>query len=709
MTLEEVLARLPGGKAARRRSSGATLCCPAHDDQDPSLDVDVKNGKILAKCRAGCRQDVLLAAFASHGVTTEDLRVPNAQPAEKQIQAFETVYSYQDERGLLVYDVVVTRYVPKGSRKKKVTMRRPDPDRPGQWIWSMEGVRRVVYRLHELAEERLIFFPEGEQCADDVRQLGLAATTSPGGVDGWRPQFAEQVAAVKPDVVVVLPDNDRPGADLAEKKATALHAHGVPVKILLLPDLPPNGDVSDWLAFGGTRDRLLELVEATPLWAPVESAAPLEDAADVGALEAPPRPPFMIVTPPASFITEYVKMAQQRTDAPAEAHELTAAGVLSALAGSRPRIPLAYAVDGVRLNLWTMNVADSTESRKTTTLELGIGIIENVLGRDAVLPWEGSPQAFIQKLADRDGQVTVFARDEYSGILGQINRGGHMAGLAQVFIRAFDGKPIENARTRKRVKNKDGDVDEVNDTDRADNPYFVKLCATTRAAFLTAANTDNVLDGLLARFIFTTGTSTPRPLQRGSTRLNALTQHLYEQARAFHEKAANLLTVDVTDEVLELVWALEQRYKAAARAATRPDAASPSMKRLADAVLRVAALLAIDRGSDAGVTITAGDFEVATKMGDRWMATTLDIISALGRTKFQADCDAIMATVDARPGGIKLSDLYRTHRAIRKRDFDEILAALALQNRIKTLTATTGSHRPATVIYPWAAAPKQLE
>src|SRR5207245_3334859 len=103
------------------------------------------------------------------------------------------------------------------------------------------------------------------------------------------------------------------------------------------------------------------------------------------------RAPFVIVTPPESFVSEYVTMAQQRTDAPPEAHELTAVGVLSSLAGPGPRIPLAHTSSGVRLNLWTMNVADSTNARKTVTLEFGEEIITAVLGGEAILPWEGSP------------------------------------------------------------------------------------------------------------------------------------------------------------------------------------------------------------------------------------------------------------------------------------------------------------------------------
>ena len=43
------------------------------------------------------------------------------------------------------------------------------------------------------------------------------------------------------------------------------------VKVVELPGLPPKGDVSDWLARGGTRADLEALVEATPVWSPAQS------------------------------------------------------------------------------------------------------------------------------------------------------------------------------------------------------------------------------------------------------------------------------------------------------------------------------------------------------------------------------------------------------------------------------------------------------
>src|SRR5258706_598382 len=79
--------------------------------------------------------------------------------------------------------------------------------------------------------------------------------------------------------------------------------------------------------------------------------------------------------------------------------------------------------------------------------------------------------------------------------------GGHMAGLAQVFIKAFDGGVIENIRTRKQKEN--GAF--ASDTDRVEQPYLPKLTASTWDSFTQRCTIDNVLDGYLARFTFVTG------------------------------------------------------------------------------------------------------------------------------------------------------------------------------------------------------------
>jgi len=358
-------------------------------------------------------------------------------------------------------------------------------------------------------------------------------------------------------------------------------------------------------------------------------------------------------------------------------------------------LPLAYRSDGVRLGLWTMNVVDSTSGRKSTVLEFGIDVLRQVLGDLAILPWKGSPEALIQALAARDHATAVFARDEYSGLLAQMKRGGYIAGLAQDFIRAYDGLPIIMARTAKM--NKAGE--RVDDTDRVREPYLVKLCAATRTSFIETATIEDVLDGLLARFVFTSGSAEERRAQPMTSAIEEAWRAVVDLAREYHEKAAELLRVNLPDAVLDQAWELERRYKAAALEHPRPDAARPAMKRLAETVLKVAALLAMDRARDGSATITPDDFGAAAALGECWQATTLALIADIGRSRFQARADKVLATIRAKPKGIMLSALYRAHRDLQGREFDDVLDALERQRLAHSVEARVSKSGRTPFVY----------
>jgi hypothetical protein len=419
----------------------------------------------------------------------------------------------------------------------------------------------------------------------------------------------------------------------------------------------------------------------------------------------PVAPPAATLQLPGGFISRYVEAALRRTDAPAVAHALTAVGVLSALTGPRVRLPLAYRSDGVRLGLWTMNLVDSTSGRKTTVLEFGIDVLRQVLGDLAILPWKGSPEALIQAMAARDHATAIFARDEYSGLLAQMKRGGYTAGLAQDFIRAYDGLPIVMARTAK-MNRKTGE--RVDDTDRVHEPYLVKLCAATRTAFIETATIEDVLDGLLARFVFTSGSAEERRAQPMTSAIEEAWRGVVSLAHEFHGRAADLLRVNLPDAVLDQHWELERRYKADALEHPRPDAARPAMKRLAETVLKVSALLAIDRARDGIAIITPEDFDAAAALGGCWQATTLALIADIGRSRFQARADKVLATIRAHPRGIGKSALYRAHRDLQGREFEDVLAALELQRLVhKAEAKVPGKAGPIPMVYFPGPPPKE--
>jgi len=60
------IARTLGG--AREGSSGWMACCPAHDDNTPSLSLKVQNGKLLVRCHAGCTQDSVVNELQKRGL-----------------------------------------------------------------------------------------------------------------------------------------------------------------------------------------------------------------------------------------------------------------------------------------------------------------------------------------------------------------------------------------------------------------------------------------------------------------------------------------------------------------------------------------------------------------------------------------------------------------------------------------------------------------
>ena len=158
-------------------------------------------------------------------------------------------YGYTDESGNLLYQVV--RYEPKDIRQRV-----PNGN---AWTYSLNGTRRVLYRLPELvASHGIVWIVEGEKDADRLATLGLVATTAPMGAGKWRPEYSDSLRG-RP--VIIIPDNDEPGRDHAKAVRNALHDVAASVTIFELPNLPPKGDVSDWLNAGGDKGTLLALAQ----------------------------------------------------------------------------------------------------------------------------------------------------------------------------------------------------------------------------------------------------------------------------------------------------------------------------------------------------------------------------------------------------------------------------------------------------------------
>ncbi len=207
----------------------------------------------LVRRQTGLSEREALAWVASRlGIT--------AEPRPRRIVATN---DYRDEGGTLLFQVV--RYAPKTFRQRR-------PDGNGGWSWRVKGIRQVPYRLPELCaagNDVPVFIVEGEKDADRLAGLGLIATCNAGGANTWPEALTPHFRG---STVFILPDNDSAGRSHAQRVAAALHGIAASVRIVALPDLPPGGDVSDWLDAGGDAATLLKMCRAAPPWRPGNGA-----------------------------------------------------------------------------------------------------------------------------------------------------------------------------------------------------------------------------------------------------------------------------------------------------------------------------------------------------------------------------------------------------------------------------------------------------
>ena len=266
VSLQDVLARLDG---VRQRGDNYSAKCPAHEDNRASLSVTEDDRGVTFKCFAGCEYKAIARAlgFEPSQLFRQDhseasIHVNGKKPRLGKIVA---TYDYLDAEGELKYQVV--RYEPKDFRQRR-------PDGKGGWLWNLDGVQRVLYRLQKVQQavkaSHTVFLVEGEKDVHALENWKAVATTNASGANKWDASYERALIGAK---LVLIPDNDEAGLQHMRRVARALHGKAESIRILELPGLPEKGDFSDWIAAGGTPDEFRELLRKTPFWTPEESGA----------------------------------------------------------------------------------------------------------------------------------------------------------------------------------------------------------------------------------------------------------------------------------------------------------------------------------------------------------------------------------------------------------------------------------------------------
>jgi hypothetical protein len=226
-------------------SNGAALC-PFHDDHEPSLSVSQKNGVWLFKCHA-CGAAGTILDFV---MRKEELQLADAVRRIRKLETIRDesakekpeivrVHSYTDENSIEVYQKIKRS-------DGNFLCRRKEGD---TWIYNLQNVAQVPYRLDKIKDEPDVTICEGERDADTLAALGYPATSAPNGKDSWpdeiTPIFAGKVIRIIYDV-----GNDAAALKVA-RKLSAVCEH---IFILKVPLPEHEADITDYLGQFATDD-----------------------------------------------------------------------------------------------------------------------------------------------------------------------------------------------------------------------------------------------------------------------------------------------------------------------------------------------------------------------------------------------------------------------------------------------------------------------
>jgi len=241
------------GTVKKAGKFGFKALCPFHEDTNPSLSINGATGQF--KC-FGC--DAQGDAFHFYAKLKgldikkdfrkilkdigDDFGISKVPTKKKIVRT----YDYKDEADNLLFQEV--RLEPKGFFLRS----KNEKDR---WIKSIEGVKRVPYRLPEVIKADEVLIVEGCKDADNLFNLGFTATTCPMGAKAWKPEYNKYL---KGKAVVVIPDNDEAGRKHMEKVADSLIGKVKSLKWIDLPGIPNKGDVSDFIDTFDPKERAVE-------------------------------------------------------------------------------------------------------------------------------------------------------------------------------------------------------------------------------------------------------------------------------------------------------------------------------------------------------------------------------------------------------------------------------------------------------------------
>ena len=399
--------------------------------------------------------------------------------------------------------------------------------------------------------------------------------------------------------------------------------------------------------------------------------------------------------PEETFIDRYVEYGWSVTDAPRQYHVAGGAIILSAI--MTPHVTLPARHTKIRPNLWAMILAGTTVTRKSTSMDLAVSTLGEVLPTDDFLMGtDGSPEGILTELQQRDGKTSLFHRDEITGFIEAAVKKDYNAGLLQTLTSLYDGRP------EKRTL-RSGNID-------VRKPRFILWCGGIKSQMEDALSIEHIRSGFLPRFIVVSGTTSSDQLRPigppedcdPSEDLKAqIVDELYGivdfwQPKPVVKKMSLGATttqrtviqgereMHATPEAWDRIRHIDFDAVKMAENSTDPNVYGPMYIRLGNSIIKIAMLLAGARGS---LTVERDDVCQAIRMGDLFLDSATSFARGVEQSPdinpWEKKADKILAYIKKRhPQAVKRSEVMRLFH-VRAKDIADVETTMVQRGQIK--------------------------
>lgn len=529
--------------------------CPFHDDHVESMSVDSKDGSWVWYCHP-CETggNIIHYVMKKYGLKKGESIKKLAERFNLETNTRPEViaeYPYVDEEGKRLYRIL--RYKPKTFRADR----------------KMNNVRQVLYRLPEVLKVEAVWVLEGEKDVNNIRKLGLVATTSPFGIVNWKPEFSQSLKGKK--VRICLDVGTEREAE--RRAASILKAGAEEVRIISLPGLEKEGeDISDWIdrhdsqSDEDLKSWLEKIAEETPVFE--LSGGELRIKND--------------------FLNSYIDSISRVTDAPKIFILFSGLGLLSGICNKfyfhYPRI--------TPLNLYLLLLAPSTYYRKSVTIDIATDYL-NAVNANLLFPESFTPEALLEILSKQNRGLLTWRE------LIQVKEfqfgSEYNSGLPSLLTDLFDYKP----KIRRYTK---GEGEKI-----VENPIISILAAGISTWLVDHLKAIDFQGGIWTRFLFI-------PIEEEENRKFRLPKE-FITIPAIEDKLKNLDALEVQKMDLSKIYPLLQKWGERHQKQALEldnDLLRATFQRLEVSLLKIACLLQL--AEDESTTVEPQTFNEAVKI-----------------------------------------------------------------------------------------------